>query len=435
MALIAEGNDCWDVERSSTGAHLTSHFGTALTSLPSHVDMEKAISRQLTKLQLETQATACILFHMSLEGRVVRVMANTGTPLNAYDTKKYTLQASPIQEVIRQGIEVFEEDTSRNPEKFKYLNLIDYASCIGLPVETIRRTRYSLFLFHSEKGHFTREHLRQAKMTSYFIGSIVDRGEVENVVRKVQPLVFAGQIGATLIHEINNRLGSVMNSAETLLVDHNTIEKDVDKAMDSKLRKRISESIRNLESDVRGMEKITSLYLGLMSIENREVVRINETVQRALNVLAPMAARNQVEILTEFENDLPATIAVGSWLEQAFVNVILNAIQHISLSKGEDELGELVVQTRFADHDDTFSLQVLFIDDGPGIHAQQLEHIFSMGFSTRTDGTGLGLFTSRGLIEALGGTIRVEASVMFVGTTFLIELPLIVPSVEEVAHG
>jgi signal transduction histidine kinase len=76
---------------------------------------------------------------------------------------------------------------------------------------------------------------------------------------------------------------------------------------------------------------------------------------------------------------------------------------------------------------------VFFIDNGPGIHAQHLEHIFDLGFSTRAEGTGLGLFTTRGLVEALGGKVTVSASVMFVGTTFVIDLPLIVPSVEEIA--
>jgi signal transduction histidine kinase len=380
------------------------------------------------KLQRETEATACMLFHMTSDTRVVRVLVNTGTPLTGYDTNKYTLQATPVQEVIKQRIEVFEEDTSRNPQKFKYLNLINYSSCIGVPVDSFGQTRYGVFLFHDEKGHFTQEHLRQARVATRFIGAIIDRGEVENVVRRVQPLVFAGQIGSTLIHELNNRLGSVLNYAETLLVEHETLEKDVSAAMDPRFRNRIRTCVANLENNARGMEKITSLYLGLMSVGTREVVSVNETVQRALSVLAPVAERNHVEILTELEEGLPVTVAVGSWLEQAFVNVALNAIQNISLSKTE---GELVVQTRFAKHDETLSIQVLFIDNGPGIHAQHLEHIFNLGFSTRTEGTGLGLFTTRGIIEALSGKIRVQTSIMLVGTTFLVELPLIVPSVEE----
>jgi signal transduction histidine kinase/FixJ family two-component response regulator len=431
MALIADGKDCWDVEAASTDPNMHSQFGSTLGALPRQLNFQEIVSHELMKLQRETQSSACILFHMALETRVVTVVTHTGSPLTAYDTNKYTLQATPIQEVIRQGAEVVEEDVSRNPQRFKYLNLIEYASCIGIPVEMLGQTRYAVFLFHPEKGHFTGEHLRLARGSAAIIGSIINRGEVEHVIRRVQPLVFAGQIGSTLIHELNNRLGSVLNYAETLLVDHETIEKDVAAAMDSQLRARIKTSIKSLETNVRGMEQITSLYLGLMSVETSEIVRLNETVQRALSVMAPMAERNHVEIVTDFEPNLPGTIAVGSWLEQAFVNVALNAIQHITLAKGS---GELLVQTRLGKHLDTLCLQVVFTDTGPGIHSQHLDHIFELGFSTRTDGTGLGLFATKGLIEGMGGKVKVLSSVMFVGTTILIELPLIVPSVEDPTH-
>jgi len=54
-----------------------------------------------------------------------------------------------------------------------------------------------------------------------------------------------------------------------------------------------------------------------------------------------------------------------------------------------------------------------------------------MGFSTRPEGTGLGLFITMELVKSLGGRISVEDSVVLVGTTFLVELPLIIPSREE----
>ncbi|MCA1634094.1 MAG: hypothetical protein LC802_10360 [Acidobacteria bacterium] len=151
-------------------------------------------------------------------------------------------------------------------------------------------------------------------------------------------------------------------------------------------------------------------------------------MQHSLSVLEPVAKMHHVEIFADLEEELPATVAVSSWLEQAFVNVMLNAIQNIHLSQGG---GELDVQSRFMKHDGALAIQVLFTDNGPGIHGQHLEHIFDLGFSTRQEGTGLGLFTTRGLVEAMGGKISVCESVMLVGTTFLIELPLLVPSVED----
>ncbi|MCA1634093.1 MAG: S1 RNA-binding domain-containing protein [Acidobacteria bacterium] len=270
MTSIVEGRDCWDAEPSVGSAGAISYLSPRSVSSPSHVDFQRAVNRELLKLQRETEATACVLFQMTLSTRVVRVLANTGTPLTGYEAKKYTLQSTPIYEVIRQGMEVFEEDTSRNPWKFKYLNLVNYASCIGVPVKTFGQTRYGVFLFHNEKGHFTREHLTQARVATMLIRAVIDREEIVRVIQRAQPLIFAGQIGSMLIHELNNRLSSVLNYTETLLVEHEAIEKDISEAIDPRLRSRIRTCVQNLENNTRAMEKITSLYLGLMSVERRE---------------------------------------------------------------------------------------------------------------------------------------------------------------------
>jgi signal transduction histidine kinase/DNA-binding response OmpR family regulator/predicted RNA-binding protein with RPS1 domain len=428
MTLIADGKDCWDQQNLVNDPKLSNDFVGEVTSLPRHVSFHKSVNQELGKLQRLTQATACTLFHMDLATREVRAVVHSGAPLTAYDNSRYQLQATPIQEVIKQRMEVFEEDVSHNPERFKYLNLIEYASCIGMPVEMVSPTTYCLFLFHPEKSHFTRDHLALVRISANHIGSIIDRDEIEHMVRRVQPLVFAGQVGFTLVHELNNRLNSVMNCTSSLLMAHETIENDVSAAMDAKLRERIRTNTESLKNNAQEMAEIANLYLGLTSIGSREQVRLNDTVQRALSVLTPFAETNNVEIRTNLEPNIPATIAVGSWLEQAFVNVALNAIQHITISKGS---GKLLVQTTFAKEAESLSLQVLFSDNGPGIHAQHLDHIFDLGFSTRTEGTGLGLFATRALIEALGGKVTVVSSVIFVGTTLMIELPLIVTSVED----
>jgi len=428
MTLIADGKDCWDERTIPNDPKLSDDFVASIMPLHRHTSFHKFVNQELGKLQRLTQATACTLFHMDLATREVRAVVHAGAPLKAYDNGKYKLQATPIHEVIKQGLEVFEEDISHNPERFKYLNLIEYVSCIGVPVEMVSPTSYALFLFHPEKSHFTRDHLTLAKISASHIGSIIDRDEIEHVVRRVQPLVFAGQVGFTLVHELNNRLQSVMYCASSLMMVHETIEKDVSAAMDGKLRERIKTNTESLNNNAQEMLQIASLYLGLTSIGNRELVRLNDTVARALSVLTPVAETNNVEIRKDLDPKVPPTVAVGSWLEQAIVNVALNAIQHIHMSKGK---GQLLVQTTFASDAESLSLRVLFSDNGPGIHAQHLDHIFDLGFSTRTEGSGLGLFATRALIEALGGRVTVLSSVIFVGTTLMIELPLIVPSVED----
>ena len=65
-----------------------------------------------------------------------------------------------------------------------------------------------------------------------------------------------------------------------------------------------------------------------------------------------------------------------------------------------------------------------FVDTGPGIYKQLWEQVFSLGFTTRAEGTGLGLFVVRNLLEGMGGSVKIEENLVPCGTTFLVELPI-----------
>jgi signal transduction histidine kinase len=68
-------------------------------------------------------------------------------------------------------------------------------------------------------------------------------------------------------------------------------------------------------------------------------------------------------------------------------------------------------------------LRILIEDNGPGIHTSMKEKIFEAGYSTREDGSGIGLYISRNLISDMGGKIYVQESFILGGTTFALEIP------------
>ena len=105
----------------------------------------------------------------------------------------------------------------------------------------------------------------------------------------------------------------------------------------------------------------------------------------------------KVAIILDLDNDLPQVKGMSSRLERAFVNIMLNAIQQI---KSHSEAGGvLVVSSALGQSDLGSQVRVRFIDTGPGIHRTDFERIFERGFSNRKDGTGLGLYITRGLVE------------------------------------
>jgi two-component system, NtrC family, sensor kinase len=102
--------------------------------------------------------------------------------------------------------------------------------------------------------------------------------------------------------------------------------------------------------------------------------------------------------------------------------VVINAIQQISLIKGQG--GHILICARPWQADGKDLIRIEVEDDGPGLHRELWERVFELGFTTRRkEGSGLGLYITRSLAEALGARVLVSESFILWGTTFVIELP------------
>jgi signal transduction histidine kinase len=114
-------------------------------------------------------------------------------------------------------------------------------------------------------------------------------------------------------------------------------------------------------------------------------------------------------------------------LEQAFVNLILNALHHM---KGTHRRRGLLDITLSVAASLPRPIQIRFRDTGPGIHSRFLdttvwgeERIFHPLFTTKKAGTGMGLYITRGLIGNHRGKVSIEKTAIMAGTTVLVELP------------
>jgi signal transduction histidine kinase/predicted RNA-binding protein with RPS1 domain/CheY-like chemotaxis protein len=431
MEAITSNTDAFEVIGAlETISDISVEVGQAQQLTAASEKVVKGVHQELVALQKLTGANVCVLFQMDTTTREVRVCTHVGTRLIGYETLKYKLQASPVAEVIQHREQLFENDVSRNRQKYRHLRILNFASCIGVPIGSFGHASYGLFLFHEQKEHFTKQHLSQALTSARIMNADLTNDQAERLIRNVQPFAFIGHMGSILVHELNNRLGSMLNDTRTLKADNAIIEKDASKAMDPRLRNEIRECIVSLEHNSKAMEKIAGLHMGLLATESQELLYVNEVLHNAIGVLSSVAEESRVRIVTQFDEEIPPTLSIRVRLEQSLANVILNAIQHVALAH---QWREILVRSRFENNPGSFPIKISITDTGPGIHGKHLEHIFELGFSTRPGGHGLGLYAAKSLIESLGGRIRVEKSVMLIGTTFLIELPLVVPSVQGTA--
>ena len=122
-------------------------------------------------------------------------------------------------------------------------------------------------------------------------------------------------------------------------------------------------------------------------------------------------------LVEDYAEQLPSVLADPNQLKQVFVNLITNAVQAM-----EPEGGTITVSTEAVDG----FVRASLADDGPGIPAESLAKVFDPFFSTRDDGTGLGLTIVHRIVDEHDGHIEVE-STLGTGTTFHVFLPVAEP--------
>jgi signal transduction histidine kinase len=142
-----------------------------------------------------------------------------------------------------------------------------------------------------------------------------------------------------------------------------------------------------------------------------ELVDIGKIIETVVSLNRKFFEKEGMQIKLNIPTELP-TYCNKDQLEQVFMNLVLNAQAAMERGgvlevKGWINKGEIITQ---------------FIDSGCGIPPEQMNKIFDPFFSTKVNGTGLGLFVSYGIIQSHNGIIEVDSKVN-VGTTFTIRLP------------
>ncbi|MEW5870295.1 MAG: PAS domain S-box protein [Chloroflexota bacterium] len=243
-----------------------------------------------------------------------------------------------------------------------------------------------------------------------------------------EKLAAIGELVAGVAHELNNPLTSVVLFAQLLQAQSADIRfnRDLD---------RIVTEAQRASRIVRGL-----LEFARQRPAERKPVQINSVLQGALELLGYELRTHNIQVETKFAVDLPYTMADPHQLQQVFVNIITNAWQAMHGQSGQ--AGRLLVTTELglsifgiAQADKSPMVRIRFRDNGPGIAPETLATIFDPFFTTKPpgQGTGLGLSICHGIVSEHGGHIWAESEIGQ-GTTFYIELPLILPEEIEI-HG
>ena len=210
-----------------------------------------------------------------------------------------------------------------------------------------------------------------------------------------------------LAHEIRNPLSSLDIHVQLL-------EEDLDKAT-PELRQQLNARLQIIHGELHRLESIVSNFLRLAgpSALDLEAVDLGRIVRHVCELLRPEAAARQIEICPHLDAPLPEIQADPVRLTQALVNLVINAMQAV------ERQGRIEVSARIAGD----MLALVVRDNGQGIPPEKLASIFDPYFTTKPEGSGLGLWIAQQIVTAHGGTLQAQNDPDG-GAIFTLRLPL-----------
>jgi len=215
------------------------------------------------------------------------------------------------------------------------------------------------------------------------------------------------ELAGALAHEIKNPLSVIRMNMDLL-------EEDLANPETPKERRAL-QKICVVSQQCTRLENLLNDFLKFARLRQLDLRSgsLNEQIERVLDLFEPQARETGVEVIRYLDPDLPGILMHGETLQAALVNLVKNALE--AMPNG----GQLMVRT----HPTRTGVALDMIDSGHGMDENTLFRMFEAFYSTKTNGTGLGLPTAKKIVEAHGGRIDVQ-SAPGLGTKFTLEFPV-----------
>jgi signal transduction histidine kinase len=231
--------------------------------------------------------------------------------------------------------------------------------------------------------------------------------ELEADLSHINRVSMMGELAASLAHEIKQPIAAALTDARTCLRWLRRDPPDVAEGCEAASRM-INDATRAAEV----IDRVRSLYR--RDTSDRELLDINEIIREMSVLLHDKANRTSISIRTELDSGLPLITADRVQLRQVLMNLVLNAIEAM-----KDANGELTITSKRTAEG---QLLVSVSDSGIGLPVGEVDRMFEAFFTTKEQGTGIGLSISRRIIESHGGSLWACANTDR-GATFQFTLP------------
>jgi C4-dicarboxylate-specific signal transduction histidine kinase len=256
----------------------------------------------------------------------------------------------------------------------------------------------------------------EGMVVSSAIRDITQRKRAEEALRQSQAdlarvtrVTSMGELTASLAHEVNQPIAAAITNSNTCLRWLARDPPDVEEA-----REAASRSVKDATRAADIVKRLRSMFK--KGTPQREPVDVNDVIRDVIVLLRNEAYRYSVSIHADLAADLPQMLDDRVQLQQLFTNLMLNGIEAM---KEVDAARELTIKSEQAENS---HLLISVSDKRVGLAPEQAEQIFKAFYTTKPDGTGMGLAISRSIIESHGGRLWATAN-SGRGATFHVTLP------------
>jgi PAS domain S-box-containing protein len=234
--------------------------------------------------------------------------------------------------------------------------------------------------------------------------------QIQSELAHINRVTTMGELAGSIAHEIKQPIAAAHTNAKTCLRWLGRDQPEIEEA-----REAVSRIIQDV---TRASEIISRIRVLFKKGEpEREWVDVNEVIREMVSLMRSEAGRHAISVHTELASELPNVRADRVQLQQVFMNLMLNGID--AINEGNVE-GDLTIKSQ---RNPDGQVLISVSDNGIGLPSERADKVFDAFFTTKPQGTGMGLSISRSIIESHGGRLWATGN-SDRGATFQFTLPV-----------
>jgi PAS domain S-box-containing protein len=252
---------------------------------------------------------------------------------------------------------------------------------------------------------------REGVFYTAIVRDISGRVEMEQLLRLQEKMASLGRVTAGIAHEIRNPLSGINSYMYSL---RNGIEAGIPDQHDRSMLLAVADEIQGASDKIEGVIRRV-MDFAKPGMPRLSLININQPIEEALKLSAATLRKSGISVEQDLADGLPPCRADLQMIEQVMLNLITNAVQAMQAATGEKHL-------ELRSYADDGHIVLTVGDSGPGIPPHERVKIFDPFYTTKSDGSGIGLSLCQRIITDHRGTLSIGVS-RWNGAEFSIELP------------